>query len=52
MENDGYLSCHITKTKGRDRKIYQITEKGKRAFRTAARAYGDVIPLLNKAIVL
>lgn len=52
LEKDGYLSVHITKTHGRDRKIYQITEKGKRAFRVAARSYGDVIPLLNKAIVL
>lgn len=52
LERDGYLTVHVTKYKGRERKIYQITEKGKSAFRTAAKTYGQVIPLLNKAIVL
>lgn len=52
LERDAYLTVHVTKYKGRNRKIYQITEKGKTAFRTAAKAYGEIIPLLNKAIVL
>ncbi len=52
LEKEGYLTVHATKYKGRERKIYQITEKGKQAFRTAAKAYGEIIPLLNKAIVL
>lgn len=52
LEKDGYLTVHVTKYKGRERKIYQITEKGKGAFRSAAKTYGQMIPLLNKAIVL
>lgn len=52
LEREGYLTVHETKYKGRNRKIYQITEKGKSAFRSAAKAYGEIIPLLNKAIVL
>ncbi len=52
LERDSYLTVHATKYKGRERKIYQITEKGKHAFRAAAKNYGQAIPLLNKAIVL
>lgn len=52
LEKEGYLTVHVTKYKGRERKIYLITEKGKTAFRTAAKTYGEIIPLLNKAIVL
>lgn len=52
LEKEGYLTVHTTKYQGRERKIYQITAKGKTAFRSAARAYGEIIPLLNKAIVL
>ena len=52
LEKDGYLTVHSTKYHGRERKVYQITIKGKQAFRIAAKAYGEIIPLLNKAIVL
>lgn len=52
LQKDGYLMVHSTKYRGRERKIYQITEKGKAAFRAGAKAYGEIIPLLNKAIVL
>ncbi len=52
LQRDGYLTMHTTKYRGRERKIYQITEKGKRAFRTAARTYGETMPMLSKAVVL
>ena len=52
MQKDNYVTVHATKYHGRERKIYQITEKGKAAFRSAAKTYGEMIPLLNKAIVL
>ncbi len=52
LQKDGYLTVHVTEYHGRERKVYQITPKGKQAFRSAAKAYGEVIPLLNKAIVL
>lgn len=52
MQKEGYLTCHSTKYNGRERKVYQISIKGKTAFRYAAKAYGEIIPLLNKAIVL
>ncbi len=52
LQKDGYLTVHTTKYNGRERKVYQITPKGKTAFRFAAKSYGEIIPLLNKAIVL
>jgi len=52
LHKEGYLMVHATKYNGRERKVYSITPKGKQAFRFAAKAYGEIIPLLNKAIVL
>jgi len=34
------------------RKIYSLNSKGKAAFRAAARSYGEIIPVLRKAIML
>ena len=52
LQKEGYLTVHATKYKGRERKVYQITPRGKAAFRSAAKSYGEIIPLLNKAIIV
>lgn len=36
----------------RTRKVYTLNEKGRSAYRTAAKAYGEIIPLLREAIML
>ncbi|MFA6081823.1 MAG: PadR family transcriptional regulator [Patescibacteria group bacterium] len=52
LQKEGYVTVHGTIFKGRERKVYQITPKGKSAFRIAAKTYGEIMPLINKAIVL
>jgi PadR family transcriptional regulator, regulatory protein PadR len=34
------------------RKIYTLNEKGRSAFRAAAKAYGEIIPILRRSIML
>jgi len=34
------------------RKVYSLNEKGRAAFRAAAKSYGEIIPTLRKAIML
>jgi PadR family transcriptional regulator PadR len=36
----------------RVRKIYALNEKGRSAYRAAAKSYGEIIPLLRDAIML
>ncbi|OQA04501.1 MAG: Transcriptional regulator YqjI [bacterium ADurb.Bin400] len=36
----------------RVRKVYTLTDKGKSAYRAAAKSYGEIIPLLREAIML
>lgn len=48
----GYLHVHETSSGARIRKIYMLTDKGKAAYRVAAKSYGEIIPLLREAIML
>lgn len=39
FESGGYLRSHLKIVQGRERKIYALTERGRRAFQTAVRAW-------------
>lgn len=34
------------------RKVYSLNEKGRSAFRAAAKAYGEILPILRRSIML
>lgn len=50
--NDGYLDVTQLSSGARVRKVYTLTDKGKAAYRAAAKSYGEIIPLLREAIML
>jgi PadR family transcriptional regulator, regulatory protein PadR len=52
MEKGGYIKSTSEIVTGRERKIYRITDKGKSAFRTAAKTWAEALPLLRKATIL
>jgi len=47
-----YVDVHEISNGLRIRKIYVLNEKGRAAYRAAAKAYGEIIPLLREAIML
>lgn len=52
LAHDKYVVCNSTSAGARVRKNYTLTESGRNAYRTAAKSYGEIIPLLREAIVL
>lgn len=48
MSRGGYVKI---KTEGK-RKVYQVTDKGKSAYRVAAKCWGEIIPLMQKASII
>ena len=52
LARDGYALVHEISTGSRTRKIYILTDKGRQAYRSAAKSYGEIIPLLREAIML
>ena len=48
----GYLDVNKISAGKKIRKIYSLNSKGKAAFRTAAKAYGKIIPVLRQTIML
>ena len=52
LEKGGYIKSTTEIAAGRERKIYRISDKGKNAFRTAAKTWAEVLPLLRKATIL
>ena len=52
LANEGYANVHEVSTGARTRKVYSLTEKGRSAYRSAAKSYGEIIPLLREAIML
>jgi len=46
----GYATATSETERGRERKVYELTEKGKRAYRAAVNAWQDVVPLLVKIV--
>lgn len=52
MESEKLIFSTKVSTKSRTRKMYSITEKGKDAFRTAAKAWNKIIPALRENTTL
>ena len=52
MTEAGLISCREEKQGGRIRKVCELTETGRKAFRTAAEAWGRVLPSLTTAVEL
>lgn len=52
LRKDGYVDAMEMSVGARIRKIYTLTNKGKSAYRAAAKSYGEILPLLRKAILL
>lgn len=52
LEKEGYAVTREVSAGARIRKVYCLTEKGRSAYRAAAKSYGEIIPLLREAIML
>lgn len=52
LEKEGYALANEISVGSRIRKIYSLTDKGRSAYRSAAKSYGEIIPLLREAIML
>lgn len=52
LKNEGYTIASEVSAGARVRKVYSLTEKGRSAYRSGAKAYGEIIPLLREAIML
>jgi len=52
LAKDGYAQVKEISAGARIRKVYVLTEKGRTAHRSAAKSYGEIIPLLRDAIML
>ena len=52
LKNDGYAITHQVSTGARIKIIYSLTDKGRVAFRAAAKSYGEIVPLLRESIML
>ncbi len=50
MESDGYIECVPEVIGGRKRKVCHLTEKGKEAYRVAARVWAGVLPYLQQSV--
>ncbi len=50
LTDGGYITCH-TETQGqRERKVCELTDRGREAFRAAAEVWNSVVPALQNAI--
>jgi len=52
LEKEGFAAVNEVSAGARVRKVYCLTEKGRAAYRAAAKSYGEIIPLLREAIML
>jgi DNA-binding PadR family transcriptional regulator len=52
LRNESYVTFIETSVGARVRKVYTLTNKGKSAYRAAAKSYGEILPLLRQAILL
>lgn len=50
MTEGGYCVCEVETQGGRQRKVCELTEKGREALRVAGEAWADVLPSLQRAI--
>ena len=52
LKKEGYAVTRELAAGSRVRIIYCLNEKGRHAYRSAAKSYGEIIPLLREAILL
>lgn len=52
LQNDGYAVSKEISVGTRKRIIYSLNEKGRSAYRAAAKSYGEIIVLLRQSIML
>ncbi|MCX6812002.1 MAG: PadR family transcriptional regulator [Candidatus Berkelbacteria bacterium] len=52
LMSGGYLDVTKLSSGKKVRKVYSLNDKGRAAFRAAAKAYGEIIPVLRQAIML
>lgn len=52
LKAEGYATTKEVSAGARVRIVYTLTEKGRSAYRVAAKSYGEIIPLLREAILL
>lgn len=50
LEEGGYISCWVESQGARRRRVCRLTERGMRAYRTAAAAWAGIIPFLEAAV--
>ena len=50
LMNGGYITCHTESTGQRQRKVCELTDKGREAFRAAAEVWRSVLPALENAV--
>lgn len=52
LKAGGYVDTQKVKAGARTRIVYILNQKGRSAYRAAAKSYGEIIPLLREAIML
>ena len=52
LKQGEYVEVHEVSNGKKIRKVYVLNQKGRSAYRTAAKSYGEIIPLLREAIML
>jgi DNA-binding PadR family transcriptional regulator len=52
LQKEGYATTRQLSVGSRTRILYSLTEKGRSAYRAAAKSYGEIIPLLRESILL
>lgn len=52
LHKEGYATTNEVTAGTRKRIVYALTDKGRKAYRAAAKSYGEIIPLLREAIML
>lgn len=52
LSRGGYVDVNKVSAGKKVRKVYSLNEKGRAAFRAAAKAYGEIIPILRSSIML
>jgi len=52
LRKDGYATTKEVSAGSRVRIVYALTDKGRSAYRIAAKSYGEIIPLLRESILL
>lgn len=52
LSTGGYVDINKVSAGRKVRKVYSLNEKGRAAFRAAAKAYGEILPVLRRSIML